>query len=611
MKIAIYTICKNEEKFVTKFMQNLKGQADYIVVADTGSTDGTVAKLRAEGATVIEIGRENIWVTSEELKKMGIQCEDGRTFLRFDVARNLSLDAVPEDTDVCLSLDLDEVLSPGWREHLEKNWKPETRRGSYWYNWNHKADGTPEIFYWRDKIHARKNYKWRHPVHECLYYQGQGPENWVFIGEIVNDHWADNSKPRSSYLPLLELSVKEDPSNDRNAHYFARELMYYGRWKESKAEFLRHLALPSAQWREERAQSMRYLANVCHRLNEHEEALAWYLRAVAEAPSGREPWVDLAQEYYGRQDFVGIYFATKKALAITGRPASYISQNYAWSEIPHDLLGIASYYLGIPDDARAGSFQAWRMNPNDPRLVKNAKWARFMEKGTPLPPKIIILWPTIRPQKMKAALLDWEVRAKSKQNWERTEVIIAVNTQEQRDQLSDFKNVFIVGTEHKGVTYAATVLSQSLRGRKDLLPGDIVILASDDFVPPSDWDEFVISELRGSDGCLRVDDGHDSRTDRACVTIPIMDFACLARLNYMIYNPIYKHLYSDNELFINLKDMNLISDVRDKGVIFEHQHWHNGKREQDEVDRLVYSSADYDFKIFQERCKLPLAQRLA
>ena len=52
-KIAVYTICKNEVDYVDKFMESMK-EADAVFVLDTGSTDGTVEKLRKLGAVVFE-----------------------------------------------------------------------------------------------------------------------------------------------------------------------------------------------------------------------------------------------------------------------------------------------------------------------------------------------------------------------------------------------------------------------------------------------------------------------------------------------------------------------------------------------------------------------------
>ena len=93
MKICVYAISKNEEKFVNRFVDSLQ-DADGIYVLDTGSTDNTVNLLERRGVTV---KKEiiNPW--------------------RFDVARNLSLEMVPDDTETCICMDLDEVIEERWR----------------------------------------------------------------------------------------------------------------------------------------------------------------------------------------------------------------------------------------------------------------------------------------------------------------------------------------------------------------------------------------------------------------------------------------------------------------------------------------------------------------
>ena len=96
MKIAVYAICKNEEKFVDRWYESVK-EADGINVLDTGSSDHTLEKLKSH----------DIHVSSKQYD-----------FFRFDVARNDSLEMIPLDYDVCVCLDLDEVIEPGWREKL-------------------------------------------------------------------------------------------------------------------------------------------------------------------------------------------------------------------------------------------------------------------------------------------------------------------------------------------------------------------------------------------------------------------------------------------------------------------------------------------------------------
>ena len=45
-RIYVYAICKNEEKFVERWVNSMK-EADGIFVLDTGSTDKTVKKLKS------------------------------------------------------------------------------------------------------------------------------------------------------------------------------------------------------------------------------------------------------------------------------------------------------------------------------------------------------------------------------------------------------------------------------------------------------------------------------------------------------------------------------------------------------------------------------------
>ena len=92
-KIVVYAISKNEEKFVERWVNSMK-EADDIYVLDTGSTDNTVNLLNNFGVKVKE-EKIDPW--------------------RFDVARNLSLEMIPDDVDICVCTDLDEVFEPGWR----------------------------------------------------------------------------------------------------------------------------------------------------------------------------------------------------------------------------------------------------------------------------------------------------------------------------------------------------------------------------------------------------------------------------------------------------------------------------------------------------------------
>jgi len=357
MKIVVYTIALNEEKFVDRFMNSICNEADGVYVTDTGSTDGTVEALRRRGAQV-DVIKLKPW--------------------RFDVARNISMQLVPADVDLCVCIDLDEVLSPGWRKCLEEAYlkaekKPDRVR--YQYVWNTLPDGREGTTYWYDKIHTRGGFRWVKPVHETLaFYKGE--ETQLFVDGFKLYHYPDPTKSRGSYLSLLELSVREEPEDDRNSHYLGREYMYYGMWDHAIAELKRHLTLKRATWNAERAASMRYIARCLQALGQLDEAERWLLRACAEEPRTREPWVEYGKFLYEtRKDHVGCYAAMTRALAIKERPNVYLNEPSAWGYEPHNLAGVSAYWMGMRAEGVELIRQALAIEPNNEYLRENLRLA--------------------------------------------------------------------------------------------------------------------------------------------------------------------------------------------------------------------------------------------
>lgn len=350
LKVCVYAISKNEEKFVERWWESMK-EADDLYVLDTGSTDDTVKELNRFG---VHVKQEII------------------TPWRFDVARNHSLAMVREDADICICTDLDEVFEPGWRNTLESIWNSGSiTRLKYLYHWSHDEKDNPTTTFHINKIHTRNGYHWSHPVHEVV----EPDDNILEIEQITNDivlhHYPDQKKSRSSYLPLLELSVEEDSEDDRNMHYLGREYMFYGRWDECIATLHRHLNLPRATWKDERCASMRFIARSYYAKGYMEEALMWYEKAILEAPYLREGYLELAQLMYELKLYDKAYDNLKKALRIKEKSDSYINEIFAWNEHIYDLLSLVSYELGFYDEAYLYSKKAVAMNPSDKRLQDN------------------------------------------------------------------------------------------------------------------------------------------------------------------------------------------------------------------------------------------------
>lgn len=362
MKIVVYAISKNEEKFAKRWAESM-GEADEIYVLDTGSQDKTKEILKECGVIV----REKIispW--------------------RFDIARNLSLDLVPLDADICVCTDLDEVFKKGWRKNLEKAWEREKNiLGAYEYVWNHLENGDDGIKFHIEKIHSRHGFKWINPVHEVLTYVGDSPLKKIFIPGICLHHFADNSKSRSNYLPLLELAVKENPENDRNMHYLGREYFFNKEYKQAIQTLKKHLSLKTATWNDERCASLRYIAKSYSALQKKTTAEKYFKLACIECPDLREPRLDLAIFYYSKKEYLNCLLVLLDLIKITNRKLNYISEPNCWSSLPHDLASICYYYLGDLKNSLNHALLAFKLEPNNTRIKENiCKLTTMLQNST-------------------------------------------------------------------------------------------------------------------------------------------------------------------------------------------------------------------------------------
>ncbi len=345
MKIAVYTIAKNEAKHVARWAESCK-EADYRLILDTGSTDNT-CQIAWDCDVTVETETFYPW--------------------RFDHARNVALTCLPDDIDLCISLDMDEVLTPGWRKALE-NLSPDINMVRHKVVTTFNTDGSEGQSFTIGRIHARHSHTWKYPVHEVL--TPLALENSVYIDGLEIHHHPDNSKPRTQYLPMLKLAAEENPNDERHQFYLAREYFFHGRYALAQHHFSRHLSI--AQWNPERAASHRYLAHMRPEAAEHH-----LYKAVAEDPTRRENWVALAKVYYERKDWTSTRAACDMAFRTAQKPTDYFCEEEAWGYLPYDLAALACYHLGDTDQAWAYGAEALALNPGDERLEANLTWYRL------------------------------------------------------------------------------------------------------------------------------------------------------------------------------------------------------------------------------------------
>ena len=303
-------------------------EADGIVVLDTGSTDNSLEKLKKTKA----------YVKQEIISPW-----------RFDTARNKALQMVPDDVDVCVSTDLDEVFLPGWCNELKKNWLASATGAKCRHVWSFNADGSEGGVFWPVRIHRRHDYVWSHPIHEVLSYIGSTPEQLITLSSIQLNHYPNPNKSRAQYLTMLEQAFRENPNDERDCFYLGREYMYY----------------------EARGAAMRFIAKSYLNLHEAQKAIFYLEQAIKEAPNLREPYVDLAYLYYSTSQWGLCAEYCDLALQILHPTENYINEPQAWDSTPYDIGSIAHFQLGHYDRSLAYVAKARSLSPNNERLSKN------------------------------------------------------------------------------------------------------------------------------------------------------------------------------------------------------------------------------------------------
>lgn len=362
-KICVYAICHNEEQFVERWYESMK-EADYVVVLDTGSTDDTVKKLTELGVTV-KTQTFDPW--------------------RFDTARNVSLQLVPEDANILISTDLDEILEPGWSVRLRQEWiDGKHERGNYKYSWSHLPNGDSGRVFCYNKIHSRK-WVWKYPVHELLWNvitdtNMYNDDEVIWLWDDVHlHHYPDHTKSRTSYLPLLELRAKENEDDYYGLIYLAHEYCY----REKYTKSIETLNLVLEKHRDkatstEIASCYLFMGDSYVALKEYDKAIEAYNTAISEEPTYREPYIDLGKLYLelgninsDQNSYDSAIRIIKQGIQESYRHFTWLERDISWSYEPYDILCQACFYGGYKKDSIVYAAKALSYEPENSRLKEN------------------------------------------------------------------------------------------------------------------------------------------------------------------------------------------------------------------------------------------------
>ena len=105
------------------------------------------------------------------------------------------------------------------------------------------------------------------------------------------------------------------------------------------------------------------------------KAEQWLMQGIDEFAS-RESVLALANHYYQTKQWDECLLVAKRALDYKERTMSFLSENWAWGPMVHDLIALSSYETGEYAQAYEHGKMAVEMSPNDTRLLNNLKYYR-------------------------------------------------------------------------------------------------------------------------------------------------------------------------------------------------------------------------------------------
>lgn len=344
IRIGVYTICKNESKFVRKWLESMycngKG-ADRAYVLDTGSADNTVQLFKD---SIKSLGIPEDWLKLETTTYEQF---------RFDTGRNDNLKMIPDsdELDALVEVDLDETMIedfwPDVRAVIAEH--PDFQRIHYLYAWNHDNDGRPKRVFWYDKVHPAKNCHWIHPVHEILVVDDPTRKGTYRLNKdkIYLHHWADATKGRGYYLDLLELRSEESPDDIYGLFYLMREYTFHDKAsiKALNAAIRGYTKILSSGMKDTMDCLPFFtlaMADIYKNLGLKEDAEFYYKRALEFAPHLRQPYISYASfaAYNGKHE-LALHLLDDMEKNSPTKYSTWYECDYNWTWKPLQIKAVA------------------------------------------------------------------------------------------------------------------------------------------------------------------------------------------------------------------------------------------------------------------------------
>ena len=331
--ICLNMIVKNEAHVISRCLESARPHIGRWCIVDTGSTDGTQAKIRELMAGIPGELHERPWVNFAHNRTEALEL------------------AKSGGGGYALFLDADDVL------HVDSDSCDIRHNGADAYHLEIRSNGCIENVYWRTGIiNLEKRWKWTGVVHEYLEcadpFKLDRMHGWVV--HTMNDS-ARNRDGLKKYLrdaAVLESALIDDPSNVRYVFYLAQS--YRDARCHDRALYFYRKRATMGGFEEEAWYALYQVACMHEVLGHVDDALLGYLAAFDRRPSRAEP-LYAAAKLARREKRWGaalVFSRTAMGIKVPERDVLFINKSmYEWRALDEYAVA-ASWTNHMPDAIR-------------------------------------------------------------------------------------------------------------------------------------------------------------------------------------------------------------------------------------------------------------------